>query len=112
MLSCIILLHLSFFSVPTKTWIEISYSIFRYCYKKPRQHSTLINTVLYKCIQHTALLSPFQHTLKQLQGEGAEYSSGRVTELKWLRKEQDVVALHTEYRHFFPLSYSLWTALP
>jgi len=46
-------------------------------------------------------------------GEGEFlHSSGRVTELKWLRKEHNVVAFHTEYSHFFPLSYSFWTALP
>jgi hypothetical protein len=110
MLPAIIFLHLSFFlTVPPERWIEISYSFFRYCYKKPRQHGILINIVLYKCIQHTALLSP---PTERTAGGGAEYSSGRVTELKRQRKEQDVVALHTEYRHFFPLSCSLWTALP
>jgi hypothetical protein len=46
-------------------------------------------------------------------GEGEFlYISGRATELKWLRKEHDVVALHIEYSHFFPLSCSFWTALP
>jgi hypothetical protein len=85
---------------------------FRYCYKKPRQHSIFTNTVLYTCIQHTALLTPLQHPMKQVRGGEFLHSSGRVTELKWLRKEHDVVAFHTEYSHFFPLSYSFWTALP
>ena len=31
---------------------------------------------------------------------GSEYIAGRVTELRWQRKEHDVVALLTEYSHF------------
>jgi hypothetical protein len=52
----------------------LAHSFFRYCYKKPTEHSNFMNTVLYTCIQHTALLTPLQHPQKQMRGRGSFYT--------------------------------------